>query len=156
MLRPAKQPFRRGEHDPPSQQPTVMIGEGVFSLTIPPGDIHLLFQLLLPTIHTRTPPRCGCSPSCAFARVKSKVAGREGDPGVTPRNPRVTPRNPRVTPRNPRVTPRNPRVSWHARRRFLAIVSPKNARAPTPRRLQEPRRSGVVPMGRPWVGLRQG
>jgi len=36
-----------------------MIGEDIiFPLTIPPGDIYTVFQLLLPTILTRT--RCGC------------------------------------------------------------------------------------------------
>jgi len=33
-----------------------MIGEDIiFPLTISPGDVHPLFQLPLPTIHTRTP-----------------------------------------------------------------------------------------------------
>jgi hypothetical protein len=55
MPRPAKWPFQRGEHGAISQQPTVMIREDViFPLTIPSGDVYPVFQLLLPTILTRT------------------------------------------------------------------------------------------------------
>jgi len=54
-----------------------MIGEDViFPLTIPPGDVYPLFQLLLPTMHTRTPAitPISCQPHLAAGtRVQDPV-----------------------------------------------------------------------------------
>ena len=87
MPGPAKQPFRRGEHAPLSQQPTVMIGEDVISRsTIPSGNVYPLFRLLLPTMYTRTPT----PPPGSVRAGKADWAGmRAGASAVTPPPPYV-------------------------------------------------------------------